>query len=246
MDKEITAVIFDLDDTLLDWSQGTLNWRDFQQARAAGVHAYLQGMGYRLPPLADFGQTLLQSIQAVWDEAKKDWVAARLEEALRRTLFIYGIEMSRLAPLPLLRAYNWEPIPGVVPFPDAHEVLTELRQRGYQLGLITNSFTPMWMRDIELRAYALLEFFPVRITSGETGYMKPHPAIFQRALDLMGVTAAQAMYVGDRPAHDIAGANDAGMTSVLIRPPHLDRALDGVTPDYTIRHLHELCEILAA
>ena len=244
MDKEIKAVIFDLDDTLLDWSKGSMNWRDFQQARAAGLHAYLQSMGYRLPPLADLGQTLLQSIQTVWDEANKNWAAARLEEALRRTLFVYGIDISQLDPLPLLHAYNWAPIPGVTPFPDAHAVLTELRRRGYLLGLITNSFTPMWMRDIELRAYDLLEFFPVRITSGDTGYMKPHPAIFHRALALLDVTAEQAIYVGDRPAHDIAGANNVGMTSILIRPPHLDRALDGVTPDYTIRHLQELCDIL--
>lgn len=244
MDKEIKAVIFDLDDTLLDWSKGSMNWRDFQHARAAGLHAYLQSMGYRLPPLADLGQTLLQSIQTIWDEANKNWAAARLEEALRRTLFVYGIDISQLDPLPLLHAYNWTPIPGVTPFPDAHAVLTELRRRGYLLGLITNSFTPMWMRDIELRAYDLLEFFPVRITSGDTGYMKPHPAIFHRALALLDVTAEQAIYVGDRPAHDIAGANNVGMTSILIRPPHLDRALDGVTPDYTIRHLQELCDIL--
>ncbi|MCA9939588.1 MAG: HAD family hydrolase [Anaerolineales bacterium] len=246
MNKTVTTVIFDLDDTLLDWSQGTLNWRAFQQARAAGVHAYLRDLGYELPPLADFSQGLIQFIEAVWDEARVDWTAARIEDALNYTLRACGIDMGQFDEMALLQAYDWQPIPGVVPFPDAHEVLTTLRRRGYRLGLITNSFTPMWMRDIELEIYDLLEFFPVRITSGETGYMKPHPAIFQRALTMLDTAPDEAMYVGDRPAHDVIGAKNAGMTSVLIRPPHLDRALNGVTPDYTITYLSELLDILPA
>jgi putative hydrolase of the HAD superfamily len=102
----------------------------------------------------------------------------------------------------------------------------------------------MWMRDIELEAYGLLEYFPVRITSGDTGYMKPHPAIFQHALDLLGVPADEAAYVGDRPANDIAGANAVGMFSILMSPPHLERELGDAVPDVTIGSLSELLDLV--
>jgi putative hydrolase of the HAD superfamily len=103
----------------------------------------------------------------------------------------------------------------------------------------------MWMRDIELQAFGILDFLDVRLTSGDVGYMKPHPFIYWRALELLGVKPEESVFVGDRPANDIAGANEAGLTSVLISPPHLNRDLDGVRPNYTISNLKELLPILA-
>jgi FMN phosphatase YigB (HAD superfamily) len=50
--------------------------------------------------------------------------------------------------------------------------------------------------------------------------------------------------VGDRPSHDIAGANATGMISILMAPPHFNRGLDGVEPDFTINRLEELLPIL--
>jgi putative hydrolase of the HAD superfamily len=54
-----------------------------------------------------------------------------------------------------------------------------------------------------------------------------------------------AVFVGDRPANDIAGANAVGLTSVWMNPPHLSHELNGVTPDYEINALQELLPILA-
>lgn len=242
--RELTTVIFDMDDTLIDWSQRTMPWDSFQRVRAEGLLAWLADQGARVPEVGAFAGTLSLKVQEVWDEAKRDWSAARLDEALARSLDVHGIDAASLDSAAMLRAYNWEPIPGVVPFPDAHDVLEALRRRGFRLGLITNSFTPMWMRDIELEAYGLLEYFPVRITSGDTGYMKPHPAIFQRALDLLGVSPYEAAYVGDRPANDIVGANEIGMFSIFMSPPHLERELGDVVPDVTIGSLSELLDLV--
>jgi putative hydrolase of the HAD superfamily len=90
-----------------------------------------------------------------------------------------------------------------------------------------------------------MEFFDARITSGDTGYMKPHPEIYRRILSLLDVAASQALFVGDRPENDIAGANDSGLVSVLISPAHLNYDLNGVEPDFTISRLNELLPILA-
>jgi putative hydrolase of the HAD superfamily len=102
----------------------------------------------------------------------------------------------------------------------------------------------MWMRDSELVAYNLIQYFDARVTAADIGYLKPHPFIYHRAIEMLQTTPEKAVFVGDRPKNDIAGANDSGLTSVLMDPPHLNRDLDGVVPDYTISSLSELLPIL--
>ncbi len=60
----------------------------------------------------------------------------------------------------------------------------------------------------------------------------------------MKVSPDRAVFVGDRPKNDIAGANAVGLVSVLMDPPHLARDLNGVVPDYTIPCLTDLLPIL--
>jgi FMN phosphatase YigB (HAD superfamily) len=89
-----------------------------------------------------------------------------------------------------------------------------------------------------------MEYLDARVASGDVGYLKPHPAVYQRILELLETTPERAVFVGDRPSNDIAGANEVGLISVLMDPPHLDRQLEGVEPDYTIGCLNELLPIL--
>lgn len=242
--RQIDAVIFDLDDTLLDWSQPSENWTNFTRPMVDNVYGYLQAQGYALPGRDAFFQQLSVQIDVVWAEAKKGWTGAQFGDALQRTFAGCGLPVDDLDLDEILRVYDWQPMEGVEPFPEAIPVLEALRARGYKLGLITNSFFPMWMRDIELDAYRMRHYFDARITSGDTGYMKPHPAIYRRALDLLNTEPQRAVFVGDRPENDILGANEAGLISVLMSPPHLNRDLKGVVPHYTIQSLSELLPIL--
>jgi len=64
------------------------------------------------------------------------------------------------------------------------------------------------------------------MSSSNHGFLKPHPSIFQAALDLMEVRPDEAVMVGDSFAHDIIGAHQAGMRGILLarrelmeRPP---------------------------
>jgi len=98
--------------------------------------------------------------------------------------------------------------------------LAELRARGYRLGLITNR------QGVE-RLYALLDvlllnsFFDVRVVAGELGFRKPEPGIFSAALERAGITAAQALHVGDNYWADVVGAQSSGVKPVLLDPHHI-------------------------
>lgn len=246
-ERRITTILFDLDDTLLDWSEAKGVWEGFLHQRAQGVYSYLVEMGYSVPAHDEFAIIIRQQIKIIWDEARNTLGGASLTDALHRTLAVCEIDPAGVNIHALLEAYGWDLIPGVRPFADTHSTLETLRQQGYQLGLITNTFTPMWMRDKELQALGLLDYFPVRVTSGDTGYIKPHPAIFWRALGALGALPERSVYVGDRPANDIVGAKEVGMVSVLMSPAHvipLQQEWAGVPADYTINSLSELLPLL--
>lgn len=243
-ERRIQAVIFDLDDTLIDWSQPELTWEEFTRPMTDNVYAYLTAAGHSLPDPDQFYRCLRDEVEREWDEARETWQGAYFGSALNRALRVCEVDDAQIDMEEVMRAYNWGPMPGVELYEDTLEVLAELRDRSYKLGLITNSFLPMWMRDVELRHYNLIDVFDARTTSGDAGYIKPHPAIYHQLLERLRVPPERAVFVGDRPQNDIAGANEAGMISVLIDPPHLNREVNEHVPDFTIEKLSELIDVL--
>jgi FMN phosphatase YigB (HAD superfamily) len=206
--------------------------------------AHLEETGYSPPAPERLFSEFSRVLEASWEDARKTWNGVTFYGTVRESCRCVGIELSDQEVITAANCFSWGAVPGVTPFDDTLDVLTELQSRGYKLGLITNSFQPMWMRDVELEQFGLIDFFPRRITSGDTGFIKPHPAIYWRMLGLLDTIPERSVFVGDHPAFDIQGANLTGMTSVLMKPPHLNRDLDGHEPDHTITTLSELLLIL--
>ncbi|MBO2520098.1 MULTISPECIES: HAD family hydrolase [Limnochorda] len=100
-------------------------------------------------------------------------------------------------------------------FPWVKPALEELRRQGYGMSIISNSDG----RVAERLAHAGLDHFFDRIyDSAIVGYEKPHPGIFQKALDELGLDPAQCLHVGDLYYADVLGANRAGVGAVLLDP----------------------------
>lgn len=246
MQRRILAVLFDLDDTLLDWTEWSGSFAELSKRQLGRFHDELLDRGHTVPDKEAFVRSYVELLVRCWDEAKLTWAGVRFADVLSRYLNELGLDQSQVDLDELLLTFDYGPLPGVAPYEDAVAVLDLLKQEEYLIGLITNSMFPMWMRDIELRAYDMIEYFDVRLTSGDVGYMKPHPAIYQQALNELGVAADQAVFVGDRPVNDISGAIEAGLVAILMAPPSLNRDLEGVEPHFTISCLSELPPILRA
>ena len=99
--------------------------------------------------------------------------------------------------------------------PGTREALARLRAARLRLGVVSNSDGRV---DAALEAAGLREFFEVVIDSALAGVEKPDPAIFQAALEALGVPAPDALYVGDLYDVDVLGARAAGMDAVLFAP----------------------------
>ena len=78
----------------------------------------------------------------------------------------------------------------------------------------------------------LAERLDYAVFSSEVGKRKPHPEIFERALEVLGVPAAEAVFVGDRLYEDVRGAAELGMTTVQALWFRADEHPEGGDPDF--------------
>ncbi len=101
--------------------------------------------------------------------------------------------------------------------PDLHKTLQVLRDIPLELAIISNTFLPAFVLDRHLQQFELLEFFPVRQYSSVTVFRKPHRRIYQNTLDRLGVSADEAVMVGDKFREDIKGPARLGITGVFKR-----------------------------
>ena len=98
---------------------------------------------------------------------------------------------------------------------DTPSVLGTLQDRGYRLGVVSNSDGRI---EAELTRWGLRRFLDVVVDSHVVGVEKPHPAIFEQALAAFSSRPSAAVYVGDVFGVDVLGARRAGLHPVLIDP----------------------------
>ena len=113
-----------------------------------------------------------------------------------------------------------------------HALLDTLRERGLKLGLVSNAFDPGWLLRNDLDRMGLAERLDVAVFSSEVGKRKPHPAMFDAALDRLGVAPERALFVGDSLYADILGAKTAGMRTVQALWFRADEDERGTEPDF--------------
>jgi REG-2-like HAD superfamily hydrolase len=98
-------------------------------------------------------------------------------------------------------------------FPDAYPVLTALQQRDLTVGAVSNW---VWNLPELLHALDLVRHFDFIAASARIGFEKPHPRIFEWALDKAGVPPGSVIHVGDHVDADVEGARNVGIGPVLI------------------------------
>ncbi len=111
---------------------------------------------------------------------------------------------------------RWPELESEIPlelYPDVEPTLTKLAKDGYFLGLISNA-PPDTGRVVEV--LGLRKYLGSVVISGDVGYTKPHPEIFNIALREAGVNPIDAIHVGDFYEADIVGARNAGIKGLLI------------------------------
>ena len=122
---------------------------------------------------------------------------------------------------------------------DTLVALSALQRQGIKLGVITNGST---MRQAaKLKALGLSSFFDTILISESEGLRKPDRRLFQRALDQCGVVAPEALFVGDHPDVDVAGARAAGLAAVWKRVSYWEMTFNDVVTIDSLTELMPMC-----
>jgi putative hydrolase of the HAD superfamily len=205
----IKAVFFDLYNTLVG----------FDPPKEETEAKILKELGINVTP-----QALLRPITAaddfIYKEHSRYPIGKRSkEETVELYTEYHGIILKEAGIEP-----SWELITGIlkkwlkadykmVLYDDVVPTLTQLKERDLVLGLISNvdrDITPLY------DGLGLAKWLGVVVTSQEVGFNKPDPQIFRAALRKAKLRPVEALYVGDQPQIDVAGANGAGMLGILI------------------------------
>ena len=123
-------------------------------------------------------------------------------------------------------------------FPDAYPTLTALKERKLVVGAVSNW---VWNLPELLHALDLVSHFDFIAASARIGFEKPHPRIFQWALEQAAVPPESVIHVGDHVDADVEGARGVGITGVLIDRTGRHRPED--IPD-GVPVIHSLDELL--
>lgn len=214
--KSNAFVTFDLWETLIfdepekDEARGRMRYEGLQDAlKDCGVTLAKEDMkrGYELSA---------SKLQEVWDHNEEvsiiDQIRLIIELAAGRPININP------AWIPVLEKAYIDPIFALPPKlnEDAPKVLEELRNRGYKIGLISNTGrSPGEALRRLLLTYGVMEFFGATLFSNELRRRKPDRMVFDQAAHLLGTETASVVHVGDDPEADYWGAKNAGMRAIL-------------------------------
>ncbi len=211
--QPLKAAIFDLDDTIFDHStvmQSSLEY-------VAQVHNLPDG----------FVPAFLAVNKVMWADYERGMLSREEIRYGRMKATLAEIGRSEQDAITLMDEYFAHYGSQQHLFPGALDCLAKLGCI-IKLGIITNGFVDVQREKLEKTGLA--ELVDVVLISEEIGKIKPHPDVFRLALDRLGVTADEALYIGDSYASDILGAEGAGIRTIWFNPR-------GVTPpgDYQWR-----------
>lgn len=122
-------------------------------------------------------------------------------------------------------------------FEGTHEVLSYLQNK-YKLHLISNGFKEVLQTKITKTD--LEKYFDLILSAEDVGVNKPHPLVFQTALQKTGATSKESLMIGDSYEADILGAKNAGLFTIHFNPKRETKKGESTE----IHHLTELINIL--
>jgi putative hydrolase of the HAD superfamily len=125
-------------------------------------------------------------------------------------------------------------------YPHVRSTLEKLRER-FPLAIVSDGQSS-YARG-ELHKVGLTEYFDPIVVSGDHGFRKPDPRLFQLALDGMGIPAEKALYVGNDMHRDIYGAREIGMGTVMFDSDQGTKYYEDCVPDHRIADFRDLLDI---
>ena len=226
-------IFFDLDNTLWDFDRSSILAFD-------KIFEIFNLINYGIPSAKDFHKTYFDHNNKLWDlyrkgEIDKDFLKI---ERFRLPLKDYGIVDDKLA-IDLGESYTDYAARLVALVPNTMEVLNYLKEKNYNIHLITNGF--LEVQSIKMQASGLDKMIDHSFVSEVVGFKKPDHRIFFHAMDAVGGNIKNSVMIGDDLSVDIIPAKEIGMKHIYFNRKKISH---NEMLDYEIEDLIEIKEIL--
>ena len=258
---KVRAVIFDLDETLIE--EETSN--DASALAAGEIATTRHGVDrvvllaalrkrsrelFLAGPLIDYCRDIgISAREALWGSFTGDdpslvrlrqWMPTYRLRSWAAALTEVGIDDPALA-AEVAEFFASDRSRRHVVFAESEQVLHQLK-KNFRLALITNGAPDI--QGTKIDGSNLASFFETIIISGDHGFGKPDLRIFQLALNRLEVAAHDAVMIGDSLNRDVAGARDAGIRTIWINRYQRTLAASHPIPDIELTDLRELPALL--
>lgn len=219
------AVLFDNDDTLMDFQSGNRN----------AVNQLMDELGYLHPQRYDQYEAINKECWAALERGEMT------QGQLRQERFIRFFNHYHIPGDPYLAAERFVELLGEqrILLPHAEQVVRELSEH-LPVIIVTNGITAIQRNRIDKSP--LKEMISGVVISEEAGISKPRPEVFLMALESLRIAPHEALMVGDGINSDIRGANNAGIDACWLNPSRAPLP-DGVHAEYIINDLRECVKI---
>ena len=220
----VKAVIFDLDNTLVDFMAMK------RQAIDAAVHAMIDA-GLNLSP-----EEVKLRIDVIYKER-----GIEFQNVFDQLLYdVFNKVNFKILSAGII-SYRRAREAALVPYPHVYMTLMELLKRGIRLAVVSDApAREAWLRLCYLNFHHI---FHGVVTFDDTGERKPKPGPFRKALELIHVDPHEALMVGDWAERDMIGASNIGMKTVFARYGDTFGTVE-THADYEINDVAELIEIV--
>lgn len=238
------ALIFDLGSTLIYFDG---DWPEVYSQADIELVRYLRAAGLEVDS-EKFLEEFRARLEAYHTERESEFIEYTTAYTLRSLLADLDqsevpdeVIVSALKAMYRVSQAYWKPEK------DAAPTLRKLREQGYRLGIISNAGDDADVQTLVDEA-ELRHYFEVILSSAALGIRKPHPRIFEIALEALETQPPRTAMIGDTLGADILGANNAGLFSIWVTRradvPANQAHADTIKPDAVIPTLGELPDLL--
>lgn len=226
--QNIKAIIFDLDNTLIDFMK--MKTQSIEVAVDAMIDA---GLIYSRSESINKIDSLYRKFgleyQKIFDVFLKE-AFGKIE---------YKILAAGVVAYRRVKEGYIEPYPHVTP------TLIELIRRGYKIGIITDA--PKFQAWSRLAGMNLHHYFDFVVSIDDTGVRKPNEMPFKAAINKIKLKPTELLMVGDDPKRDIEGANRLGIITMLAKygyNSNINNLVNYQKPDYILSDIKDLLDLL--
>ncbi len=229
----VKAILFDLDNTLLDL------FKLKQMAVEAAVAAMIDA-GLNFPR-----EKIIETIDEIYKEKGIEHQYV-FNDVLKKLIgkVDYKILASGISSYRKIKNAHLDPYPTVIP------TLLNLIKRGYKIGIISDApKIQLWTRLCDTKLQHFFEF----VISAEDTELKPHSLPFQKSLEILKVKPKEVLMVGDSLEKDIVGAKKVGMKTALAKYGEINKKIVGIEkkekkvdiePNYVLKRFEDILEIV--